>query len=135
MEKKSINRINISEESGFSLLEVMISLAILAVGLLGIAALQITAIKGNSSGMKMTEVSTLIGSKLEDYRQMDYANVITPDEPEIVKIHESDSSVYTRTTTVTNDTPDIGLKTVTVELSWTDTRPHSVSFMTIISNL
>jgi len=134
MEKKIINKINISEESGFSLIEVMVSLAILAVGLLGIAALQITAIKGNASGMKLTEVSSLIGNKLEDYRQMVYENVADKIE-ENVKLNESDTRVYKRTTTVTEDTPEVGLKTVTVELSWTDTRPHSVSFMTIISNL
>ncbi|QTA83202.1 Prepilin-type cleavage/methylation domain-containing protein [Desulfonema limicola] len=129
-----MKKININEENGFSLLEVMISLVILAVGLLGIAMLQITAIRGNASGMKLTEASTLIGSKIEDYRQMVYEDV-TDNVEENVKLHENDSRVYTRTTTVTENSPEPGLKTVTVELSWTDTRQHTVSFMTIISNL
>ena len=132
--EKNIKKISINKENGFTLLEVMISLAILAIGLLGIAKLQLTAIDGNASSMRITEISALISNKIEDYRQMVYEDVGDNVE-ENVKLHESDARVYKRTTKVDVDTPEDGLKTVTVELSWTDSRPHSVSFTTIISNI
>ena len=53
----------LKEQDGFSLLEVLIALVILAIGLLAVAQMQIVAIKGNAFGADMTE-SLTVGHRL-----------------------------------------------------------------------
>ncbi len=57
-----------SGKEGFSLLEVLISLVILAVGLLALAMFQVTAIKGNAIASKWTVATQLSQDQLEDFR-------------------------------------------------------------------
>lgn len=56
-------------EEGFSLIEVLVALTILAVGLLSLALLQVTAIKGNASASKSTIATDLAQTKLELFRR------------------------------------------------------------------
>ena len=56
-------------EEGFSLIEVLVALAILAVGLLSLALLQVTAIKGNAGASKSTIATDLAQAKLELFRR------------------------------------------------------------------
>jgi len=53
-------------QKGFTLLEVIIAMAILSVGLLAIGYMQITAIDSNSTGNRITEGTTLAQDKLEE---------------------------------------------------------------------
>jgi len=53
-------------EKGFTLLEVIIAMAILSVGLLAIGYMQITAIDTNSTANRITEGTTLAQDKLEE---------------------------------------------------------------------
>ena len=64
-------------EEGFSLIEVLVALTILAVGLLSLALLQVTAIKGNAGASKSTIATDLAQTKLELFRRdawIDIAN-------------------------------------------------------------
>jgi type IV pilus assembly protein PilV len=56
-------------EEGFSLVEVLVALTILAVGLLSLALLQVTAIKGNAGASKSTIATDLAQTKLELFRR------------------------------------------------------------------
>lgn len=56
-------------EEGFSLIEVLVALTILAVGLLSLALLQVTAIKGNADAAKSSIATDLAQTKLELFRR------------------------------------------------------------------
>jgi len=60
---------------GFSLIEVLVALAILAVGLLGLAMFQITAIKGNAIASKWTVATELAQDRLERFRHVGWDNI------------------------------------------------------------
>lgn len=53
-------------EKGFTLLEVIIAMAILSIGLLAIGYMQITAIDSNSTANRITEGTSLAQDKLEE---------------------------------------------------------------------
>ena len=62
-------------EEGFSLIEVLVALTILAVGLLSLALLQVTAIKGNAGASKSTIATDLAQAKLELFRRNAWAAI------------------------------------------------------------
>jgi type IV pilus assembly protein PilV len=66
-----------SGKEGFSLLEVLIALVILAVGLLALAMFQITAIKGNAIASRWTVATQLSQDKLEDFRHIAWNNIVS----------------------------------------------------------
>ncbi len=53
-------------QSGFSLVELMVAMVILAIGLLGLAELQITAIKGNSKVGSLIMANSVAQTALEE---------------------------------------------------------------------
>ena len=61
-----------SREAGFTLLEVIISISILTVGLLAVAAMQTSAIRGNDSAYHVTEGATWAQDRLEFLMALPY---------------------------------------------------------------
>ena len=60
------------KEAGFTLLEILIAMAILAFGILAVATMQATSIKGNSQAIGITEGITLAQDKIEEFIYLDY---------------------------------------------------------------
>lgn len=96
---------------GFSLIEVLITLVILAIGALGTSLLTITNMRTNSSNALRTKASSAIQDKIESLRlSIKAGQTITSGEDMVDNIG--------RKWTVYNDQPSIGLKTVIVEIRW-----------------
>ncbi len=59
---------------GFTLLEVMIALGILAVGLLSVAAAQLYAMRGGSSGRHSSRAAVVAHSQLENFQRIAFSD-------------------------------------------------------------
>jgi type IV pilus assembly protein PilV len=73
---------------GFSLIEVLVTLVVLAIGLLSLAALQLATLRNNNSALTRSEATTLVYDILDRMRanrmpaiQGDYDIVMTADAP------------------------------------------------------
>ena len=64
----------VEREKGFTLLEVMISLVILSIGLLGLAALQLVAVKNNSFSSEMTYATMLAQQQAETLKSLPFSD-------------------------------------------------------------
>jgi len=117
-------------QSGFTLLEVLIAISILTVGLLGVAQMQIMGIQGNYFSGNTTTALTLAEEKMEDLLGTSYINVISGNDANPIDETGQAGGIYTRTWIVANNTPIIDTKTVTVNVSW-DNASHQVSLSCI----
>ena len=118
-------------QSGFTLLEVLIAISILTVGLLGVAQMQIMGIKGNYFSGNTTAALTLAEEQMEGLLGTSYINVISGNDGNN-PIDETGQAggIYTRTWVVADNTPITDTKTVTVSVSW-DNFSHQVSLSCI----
>ncbi len=136
MKRKNFN------ERGFSLLEVMIALVILAIGLLGLSQMQIIGISGNVSGQKLTTATTLAQDALEKLMNLNYSSLpidegthnFDTDFPiyngGVAAAYKTFKGVnYTRNYIADIDFPIANTATIVVTINWVDKngKSHSVS--------
>lgn len=125
-------------ESGFSLIEVLVAMAILAIGLLAIASMQIHFAEGNTRSRQLVHATDIGLSKLDDLAAADPgdSDLAETDPNDQNDRHEDDpiSSYpldYDIFWDVTEDTTDTGEDILIIDLSveWkTGSQDHSVSF-------
>lgn len=90
------------QADGFSLVEVLIAMVILSIGLLSIAAMQMSAVKGNSRSNNLTERTTLSSNFIEYLLNLPYTHV---DLAETVSAKSRNIDGATYSWEVTNDSP------------------------------
>lgn len=73
----------IKNKKGFTLLECMIAMMILAVGLLAVAQLQYTVIRGIAYSKQATEASNFVYSKMEDLKGQPLTSLTSGSETKI----------------------------------------------------
>ena len=117
--------------SGFSMLEIMVALAVLALGVLGMTAGQLAAIKLSGDSQHRTTAMRLAQQGVETVRSMTAEDV--KDIPDVVGYPndpanpidaipgDQDTIRFFRTWNVQEDTPEAGVITVTITVNWTDT--------------
>ncbi|MGA3084480.1 MAG: prepilin-type N-terminal cleavage/methylation domain-containing protein [Thermodesulfobacteriota bacterium] len=105
--KKKMRR----EEQGYTMVEVLIGMALLLIGLLAVAQMQIMTMITNSKANQRTTAITLAQDQMELLRTRPYANIDTPPLSDT-------SGIYSRSWTVADNTPANNMKTVTVTVSW-----------------
>ena len=140
-------------KEGFSLIEVLVALAILAVGLLGLALFQTTAIKGNAIASKWTVATEQAQDRLERFRHVGWDNIVSsnaggfttgpPAQPVYANLPGAagDNTIvrgtqYFRVWYVTSNATN-SLKTIIVWCCWRDdaARWHNIMLMTQRSNI
>ncbi|MEE8575554.1 MAG: type IV pilus modification protein PilV [Thermodesulfobacteriota bacterium] len=72
-------RIRLGAERGFTLLEILISMAILSFGLLGIAGLATTSIQVSAHARALTQATNLARDRAESLLSVDYDNLYLSD--------------------------------------------------------
>lgn len=113
-------------ESGFTLIEVMIAMAILGVGLMSIAVAQLTAIKVSSRSKNLQQAMFLAREQMDDLEALPpgaamlqvAATTDDPGNPIRLATNDGNQMTFTRSVTVTPNTPEVGLAQVVVTVSW-----------------
>ena len=127
----------VRQNSGFTLIEVLVSMSLLVIALMGLSSVTVAVIKGNSYSRYSTSASNLATDKLEDLKSQTFAAA------DLTSGNHSDTgnpldTIFTRTWAVvdTMNGTKIIMKTITVVVSWAlaGQSTRNVTFNTIIAN-
>jgi type IV pilus assembly protein PilV len=109
-------------DAGFTIIEVVIAISILAVGLLGVAAMQTSAIQVNSAAGQMTTRMNWAQDKMEELMALPYTDTLLVDNNSAVGVmtNHTDTSPptgYTITWSVDNHNPVPNTKRIVVTVT------------------
>jgi prepilin-type N-terminal cleavage/methylation domain-containing protein len=138
MMKESINKISdVASKSppGFTLLELLVTMLILTIGLLGTAGLTTAIIRGNSFNKNITSATAVAQTQLEAIQRAGYTGAVINDVSGPFKSADSVSVggiPFTRTTGIATAS---NTKTVTVTVSWNESNNvlRSVTLQTSVA--
>ena len=131
---------------GFTLIEIMIAMSILALGLLSVAAMQLHAMRGGSSGRRQTEAATIAEDRMEELQRdgwaagdLDPTGGWVNDSTETTTIQSNSGNTNQQTYTVQRRVANLVVgwtRTVDVRVSWNElNRPNrSVALSSIRYN-
>jgi type IV pilus assembly protein PilV len=102
-------------EQGFSLIEVLIAISILAIGLLAVASMQGSASKNNVLAGSRTEAATLASEQMETLLSLDWDDgLLDPGDHQLVR------GRYTISWNVVDNAIIDSTKTITLSVTWSD---------------
>ena len=99
---------------GFTLLELMITLVVLAIGVLALGQMMPAGSRAMSRSRSKTSGTALAAQKVEDLKALAWT-----DANLTAGTHTDNSGKYTRTWIITDNTPLAGTKKVAVTVAWT----------------
>ena len=119
---------SIRPNAGFTLVESMLTLALVSMSLLALAGLQITALRGNALARRITTAVSIAEQRIEQLKNASYANI----QAEAATQVTASNLHFTRQVTVTNG-PLPNTKSVSVLVSWQEqSKTHTLPIATII---
>jgi len=92
----------VSNQSGFSLIEILIAMGILALSLLAAASMQFGAIRNNASGNMATQANMLAKSQMEDLKNTADLTTLADGVENNIDADGQPGGIYNRSWTVAN---------------------------------
>jgi type IV pilus assembly protein PilV len=121
------------KNSGLTLIEVMIAIAIIAIGIFGVMSLVITVMKGNTLSKRVTTASTIAQERMEDIKREDYDMVFDAFGTDSTTY---DIDYYWEVDVFPDTPPATDTKTITVDVYWdppASSSAHKVEIKSIIA--
>ncbi|MBU1184434.1 MAG: prepilin-type N-terminal cleavage/methylation domain-containing protein [Proteobacteria bacterium] len=109
-DKKTMTVSGLRNNNGFTLVEIIVAMGILTIALLGLVSVTVMVIKSNSFSKTMTTATTLAKDKMEQLKNTGYDSLAGGTD--------TVESIYTRTWTVTSNSPAADMKTIEVKVEW-----------------
>jgi Tfp pilus assembly protein PilV len=103
---------------GHSLVDVLIGITVLAIALGSAFSLAAHNARIMQRNQQMAAASLLAQSKLEELRNQTFANIVTGADPGTLNAQGDPDGIFSRTWTVTNNTPMLNSKTIAVTVTW-----------------
>jgi len=104
----------LKKEDGYTLIEVLISLTIFAVGMLAVASMQTAATRMNSTAGKLTNLSTWGMDKIEELSALSYSDPLLDSAG---NPHQEILGNYIISWTIIDDNPITNTKNITVTVT------------------
>ena len=124
---------SVSDNRGFTLVEILVAIVILSIGLLAMAGLTTGVIRGNALSNRMTTAIMLAQEKMEDIRRLGYAGTPTANKTTMEDYGTiANHAPYKRSIFTNVGSPAPGMKRITVTVYW-GSDAHTASLTTILA--
>jgi type IV pilus assembly protein PilV len=121
----------IEKQRGFSLMEVLIAVVFLAIGVLAIAGLQVTSVRGNYFSNNLMQATYVAQDRLEFLKNLPFNSA----QLGANNYNEGNTTVsgvvFNRSYTVVDNVN--GYKRITYVVTWNDGVGHNITFSTVRS--
>ena len=108
----------LKERDGGGLLDVLIGMVILTIALSSAFMLSLHASQTMRRGQHMAAAASLAEYKIEELRNASMDNIVTGSDGTALDALGNEGTRFTRSWTVNDNTPVVGLKEVTVNVNW-----------------
>ena len=112
-----------SMSSGYSLIEVLVAMAIFAIASLSLSAGAVAVIRAGQVSERLTQATIFAQGKMEEFRAEFEPLRDGSDTPQ---------AGFVRNWQVSFDTPETGVARIDVTVSWSDPQPHTVTLVTVV---
>jgi len=125
----------IGREEGFTFNEVLASIALISINILGFSLNTMSVIRGNYVSKNVTTATFLAQDKIEQLKSLvpltDVGNCADPPEKDITATGSA-GGIYGRCWTIKASPLGAGLREITVTVHWTDNLGHKVTLSTLV---
>jgi prepilin-type N-terminal cleavage/methylation domain-containing protein len=73
--ERTMRKSTMTCRGGFTLIEVLVSFTIFAIGMMALSAMQLHALRGGSSGRFTTQASAIAETRMEQFQRIDWAEI------------------------------------------------------------
>lgn len=116
-------RTKIAAARGFTLIEVLVAMCIFSIAVLGLAVGATSVMRANQTGLNTTIATNLAQDKLEELKAKTAANIASGGPVTTT----SSGVTFSRSWTVTSNSPVTGVKRIDVTVTWTDYTSHTLT--------
>jgi type IV pilus assembly protein PilV len=120
----------IEKQGGFSLIEVLVAVVFLAIGVLAIAGLQVTSVRGNYFSNNLMQATYVAQDRLEFLKNLPF------NSPQL-QTNQYNEGTTTVSGIVFDRTYEVvtggNLKTIRYTVTWNDGVHHNITFSTVRS--
>lgn len=126
----------LTNKKGFTILEVFIAITLLAIGMMALATLQSSGIRGNDLGNRTTQALTLAQDKLEELINADaIGQAIAAGNDNNIDETGNAGGIFSRSWAIQNDVPAPDEQTLDITVTWNDIiGPHNVTVSGVITS-
>ena len=117
----------VQKQDGFTLIEILIAMSIFTAAVLGVAISATSVIKANQSSYSTTIAINLAQDKLEELKALPAS--LASGGPVTDTIN---GETFSRSWTVTSNSPISGMKRIDVAVTWTDYGSHSITLSSAV---
>ena len=119
MRPKLVNR-----DAGFTLIEVLVSLAIFSIGILAVASMQYWSVRNTTAGNILTQATNLARAQMESMKNATNITTLTEGSDATNPIDEvgNPGGIYTRSWVVTNPLGGSTSRQIQVSVRWNRNR-------------
>ena len=129
------NRLALSDKGGFTIIEMLVAIVVLALGIMGISSVFPLSLRVAQNMKAITKGTVYAHQKLEELRTLPYNHpLLDAGNSSISDPAETLENNYIRQCWVDGNIPMSGMRRVRVKVKWTHPSSDSVEIFTYITN-